>query len=113
MTEDELKRSAAEAAIAYITPKLTTKSIVGVGTGSTTNHFIDGLRDIRHLFDATVSSSEASSQRLRDHALVPASPTARKYSTMRGPHRDAMSSLSSTTLPSMLTVLTRLTLSTR
>jgi ribose 5-phosphate isomerase A len=70
MTEDELKRSAAEAAIAYIKPKLTTRSIVGVGTGSTTNHFIDSLRDIRHLFDATVSSSEASSQRLRDHGIT-------------------------------------------
>jgi ribose 5-phosphate isomerase A len=69
MTEDELKRSAAQAAIEYVKPKLTSTSIVGVGTGSTANHFIDALADIRHLFDATVSSSEASSQRLRDHGI--------------------------------------------
>ena len=69
MNEDELKRSAAQAAIDYIKPRLDSKSIIGVGTGSTTNHFIDALADIRHLFDATVSSSDASSERLRGHGI--------------------------------------------
>jgi len=69
MNEDELKRSAAQAAIDYIKPRLDSKSIIGVGTGSTTNHFIDALADIRHLFDATVSSSDASTERLQGHGI--------------------------------------------
>lgn len=69
MNQDALKRSAAQAAIDYIKPKLGPKSIVGVGTGSTTNFFIDYLADIKHIFDATVSSSEASTERLRSHGI--------------------------------------------
>jgi ribose 5-phosphate isomerase A len=69
MNQDALKRSAAQAAIDYIKPRLGPKSIVGVGTGSTTNLFIDALAEIRHLFDATVSSSEASTERLRGHGI--------------------------------------------
>ena len=69
MTQDELKRRAARAALEYIEPKLTTRSIVGVGTGTTTNFFIDALAGIRHVFDACVSSSEASSERLRRHGI--------------------------------------------
>ncbi len=64
MDQDQLKRSAAEAALAYIEPKLGNASVVGVGTGSTTNHFIDALGAIRHKFDAAVASSEASAVRL-------------------------------------------------
>jgi ribose 5-phosphate isomerase A len=52
-----------------VTPKLTSKSIIGVGTGSTTNYFIDELASIKHLFDAAVSSSEGSSERLRAHGI--------------------------------------------
>ena len=59
----------AHAALDRITPKLTTKSIVGVGTGSTTNFFIDALAEIKHVFDAAVSSSEASASRLREHGI--------------------------------------------
>jgi ribose 5-phosphate isomerase A len=69
MKQDQLKRSAAAAALAYITPKLESSSIIGVGTGSTTNHFIDLLADIRHTFNATVASSEASAERLRNHGI--------------------------------------------
>ena len=69
MNQDALKRSAALAAIDYIQPKLGPKSIVGVGTGSTTNLFIDALAGIKHMFDATVSSSEASTERLRGHGI--------------------------------------------
>ena len=64
MKPDDLKKAAAEAAIAYIEPKLNPNSIVGVGTGSTTNYFIDALGAIRHKFDAAVSSSEGSTARL-------------------------------------------------
>ncbi|MEM1230156.1 MAG: ribose-5-phosphate isomerase RpiA [Pseudomonadota bacterium] len=64
------KQEAALAAIEHIRPMLDAKSIIGVGTGSTTNYFIDGLRDIAHLFDACVASSEASATRLRGHGLT-------------------------------------------
>ncbi len=64
-----LKQKAARAALDLITPKLTTSSIVGVGTGSTTNYFIDALAEIKHVFDAAVSSSEASADRLRGHGI--------------------------------------------
>ena len=69
MDQDQLKRSAAEAALAYIEPKLGNRSIVGVGTGSTTNFFIDALGGIKHKFDAAVSSSEASAERLAAHGI--------------------------------------------
>ena len=60
MTQDELKRAAALAALDYIDEGI----IVGVGTGSTVNHFIDGLATIRSRIRGAVSSSEASSARL-------------------------------------------------
>ena len=65
MAQDALKRSAAEAALAYVEPRLTPKTLVGVGTGSTANCFIDALAAVRHKFDAAVASSEASAERLR------------------------------------------------
>ncbi len=70
MAQDERKRSAAAAALAYIEPRLTTKSIVGVGTGSTTNYFVDALARIKHKFDAAVASSEATAERLMGHGIV-------------------------------------------
>ncbi len=70
MTQEQQKRSAAQAALAYIEPRLSRKSIVGVGTGSTTNHFIDALATIRHKFDATVASSQASAARLQEHGIA-------------------------------------------
>lgn len=69
-SQDELKQKAAEAAISYIAPQLDRKSIVGVGTGSTANCFIDELAKIRHTFDATVASSEATQQRLVAHGIT-------------------------------------------
>ena len=62
---DEFKRAAADAAIALIKPRLRNDTIIGVGTGSTSNHFIDALAALRGLFDAAVASSEATAQRLR------------------------------------------------
>ena len=70
MNQDELKRRVAEAALAHIEPLLQPDTIVGVGTGSTANCFIDVLAEVRHKFDATVSSSEASAARLRDHGVT-------------------------------------------
>ena len=67
--QDQLKSQVAQEALRRIEPKLTTKSIVGVGTGSTTNFFIDALAGIKHVFDAAVSSSDASAARLRQHGI--------------------------------------------
>ncbi len=69
MNQDEMKASAARAALAYVEPKLGRNSIVGIGTGSTANLFIDALAEIRHKFDATVASSEASAARLKAHGI--------------------------------------------
>jgi len=59
------KRQAAEGALEFVEPG----SVVGVGTGSTTNHFIDALARIRYRIDGTVASSEATAQRLREYGL--------------------------------------------
>lgn len=59
--QDDLKKRAAEAAMDYVS----NVSIIGVGTGSTVNHFIDLLTDIKHKIDGAVSSSEASTVRLQ------------------------------------------------
>lgn len=65
MTQDQLKQAAARAAINYITPKLFNDSIIGVGTGSTANFFIDYLADIKMHFAGAVASSDASAVRLK------------------------------------------------
>jgi ribose 5-phosphate isomerase A len=69
MTQDELKQAVAEAAVEYILPMLEADTIVGVGTGSTANLFIDELAKHKHQFDGTVASSEASAQRLKKHGI--------------------------------------------
>ena len=61
MHQTEKKRAAAEAALEYIEPGC----LLGVGTGSTVNYFIDALPQVRDKIDKLVSSSEASSERLR------------------------------------------------
>lgn len=63
MTQDEMKKAVGWAALAYVQPG----SIVGVGTGSTVNHFIDALATIKGQIKAAVSSSVASTERL--HAI--------------------------------------------
>lgn len=65
MTQDQLKQAAALAALDH----LVDDSIVGVGTGSTVNFFIDGLANRRERIRGAVSSSEASSARLRAHGI--------------------------------------------
>ena len=69
MNQDQLKQAVAKKAIDYILPKLEADSIVGVGTGSTANFFIDYLAAIKGQFDGTVASSEASAERLRQHGI--------------------------------------------
>ena len=65
-----MKLAVAQAAVEYIQPKLTRDSIVGVGTGSTANFFIDELAKIKHLFDGAVASSEATAERLKAHGIT-------------------------------------------
>ncbi|RMF19812.1 MAG: ribose-5-phosphate isomerase RpiA [Gammaproteobacteria bacterium] len=69
MSQDQLKKQVAEAALEKIRPHLQEDSIVGVGTGSTANYFIDALAGIRNEFEATVASSEASAERLKSHGI--------------------------------------------
>ncbi len=59
-----MKKQAAAAALEHVEG-----GIIGVGTGSTVNHFIDLLAEIRHRIDGAVSSSEASSARLKAHGI--------------------------------------------
>ncbi|EGN75190.1 ribose 5-phosphate isomerase [Idiomarina sp. A28L] len=63
--QDRAKKQAAEAAIEFIQPGM----IVGVGTGSTVNYFIDALANIKQEIEGAVSSSEASTQRLKSHGI--------------------------------------------
>ena len=65
MNADEMKRQAALAAIEH----LPGGGIIGVGTGSTVNHFIDALAEVKGRFDGAVSSSETSTERLRKHGI--------------------------------------------
>ena len=66
MTQDELKKAAALAALGQVEDG----TIVGVGTGSTVNHFIDGLATIKDRIAGAVSSSEASARRLQSHGIA-------------------------------------------
>ncbi|MBR9728499.1 ribose-5-phosphate isomerase RpiA [Shewanella intestini] len=61
MTQDEMKKAAGWEALKYVE----SGAIVGVGTGSTVNHFIDALATIKHEIDGAVSSSEASTQKMK------------------------------------------------
>ncbi|MDP7591767.1 MAG: ribose-5-phosphate isomerase RpiA [Litorilituus sp.] len=65
MTQDEMKKAAAIKALEFIE----NDTIVGVGTGSTVNHFIDALATIKHNITGAVSSSEESSKRLIAHGI--------------------------------------------
>lgn len=69
MTQDELKKAVAKAAVDYIAPRLERDSIIGVGTGSTANFFIDMLATLKTEFDGAVASSEATAQRLKSHGI--------------------------------------------
>lgn len=66
MTQDELKQAVARTAIDYVVEN----QIIGVGTGSTANFFIDELAKIKHKIKGTVASSEATAARLRGHGIA-------------------------------------------
>jgi len=61
MTQDQMKKAAAWAALDYVTAG----TIVGVGTGSTVNHFIDALATIKDQIKGAVSSSVQSTEKMR------------------------------------------------
>ena len=65
MTQDEMKKAAAIKALDYIKAD----TIVGVGTGSTVNHFIDALATIKEKIIGAVSSSDASTERLKSYGI--------------------------------------------
>ena len=65
MTQDEQKRAAAKAAIQYVPAGC----IIGVGTGSTANYFIDELAGIKQNLEGAVASSETTARRLRDRGI--------------------------------------------
>jgi ribose 5-phosphate isomerase A len=65
MTQDELKALVGQAALAYVVPG----TVVGVGTGSTVNHFIDALATMKERIAGAVSSSVASTERLRAQGI--------------------------------------------
>ncbi len=66
MKQDKLKQQVAEAALKYIEDDM----IVGVGTGSTVNFFIDALATVKHRIDGAVASSVATEERLRSHNIA-------------------------------------------
>jgi ribose 5-phosphate isomerase A len=65
MTADDLKKQAAEAALRYVEDN----AIIGIGTGSTVNHFIELLANIKNRIDGTVSSSKASEAKLKHYGI--------------------------------------------
>ncbi|HEY8606729.1 MAG TPA: ribose-5-phosphate isomerase RpiA [Noviherbaspirillum sp.] len=66
MTQDELKQAVARAAVEYVP----VNEIIGVGTGSTANYFIDELGKIKDRIKGAVASSEATAARLRSHGIA-------------------------------------------
>ena len=69
MTKDELKRAVAQAAFEHVESMLDDETIVGVGTGSTANFFIEELGKISHKLNGTVASSEEYTRRLKEHNI--------------------------------------------
>ena len=65
MTQDEMKQAVARAALEHVVPN----TIIGIGTGSTANFFIDALAEMKDQINGTVASSEASADRLRGHGI--------------------------------------------
>lgn len=69
MTQDELKAQVAQAAADYVEKEVPEGAVLGVGTGSTANLFIDAVARFRDRFAGAVSSSEASTRRLQQHGF--------------------------------------------
>src|SRR5258706_8596608 len=64
MTQDELKKQVAEAALKYAQ-----EGIIGVGSGSTVNFFVDSLSKIKHKIEGAVAASETSAARLKQYGI--------------------------------------------
>ncbi len=69
MTQDELKKAVAQAAFERIQTHLHEDSVIGIGTGSTANLFIECLAEAKHLVTSTVASSEETARRLKQHGI--------------------------------------------
>lgn len=69
MTQDELKQAVAQAAADYVVNNAPSGSIIGVGTGSTANFFIDALARHKDKYKGAVASSEATRKRLAGHGI--------------------------------------------
>ena len=69
MTQDELKQAVARAARDYVADRLPIGAILGVGTGSTANFFIDEVAAIKDRLGGAVASSEATAKRLAGHGI--------------------------------------------
>ena len=70
MTQDELKQAVAQAAADYVAQTAPAGSIIGVGTGSTANFFIDALAAHKDRYKGAVASSEATRKRLEGHGIT-------------------------------------------
>ena len=69
MTQDEMKQAVARAARDYVAERLPVGAILGVGTGSTANYFIDQIAGIKDRLGGAVASSEATARRLAGHGI--------------------------------------------
>ena len=69
MTQDELKQAVAQAAADYVAKNAPEGSIIGIGTGSTANFFIDALAPLKNKYKGAVASSEATRKRLESHGI--------------------------------------------
>jgi len=69
MNQDSMKKAVAHAAFEYVRERLHPDIVIGVGTGSTANFFIDDLAALKDELQATVASSEESARRLKAHGI--------------------------------------------
>lgn len=69
MTQDELKQAVAQAAADYVASTVAEGAVIGIGTGSTANYFIDAIAPLRARYRGAVASSEATRQRLEKHGF--------------------------------------------
>ena len=69
MSQDDLKRAVAKAAFEYVESKLEDDTIIGIGTGSTANFFIEELGAIAHRLNGAVASSQESARRLKEFSI--------------------------------------------
>ncbi|WP_339842422.1 ribose-5-phosphate isomerase RpiA [uncultured Halopseudomonas sp.] len=69
MSQDKLKQAVGQAAVDILLPNLEDTSVIGIGTGSTANCFIDALAKHKGFFDGAVASSQATAERLREHGI--------------------------------------------